>query len=386
MSETRRYLRFTVSDRIEHWTQMASFTILGFTGLVQKYATASISIGSIRILGGIENVRIIHRTAAVIMMVAVVYHIGGLIYRLYVRRARPTILPGLNDAKAAWQAVKYNLGLNKRKPQQGRFTFEEKAEYWAFVWGTAVMAITGFMMWNPIATARFLPGDFIPAAKAAHGGEALLAVLAIIVWHLYGVHIKHFNKSMFTGYISEHEMIEEHPLELADIKAGIAERPLDPIEVQKRRRIFFPAYGLIGGVLLIGIYAFVSIEETAITTIPPAEQVVVFSPLTPTPLPTALPTQPPPEVTSVTWEGGLADSFAQKCGTCHSSAATLGGLDMSTYEGILAGGISGVVVISGDPDGSPLIVIQSRGDHPGQFSGEELALVREWIEAGMPEQ
>ncbi len=87
------------------------------------------------------------------------------------------------------------------------------------------MIITGFMMWNPIATARFLPGDFIPAAKAAHGGEALLAVLAIIVWHMYGVHIKHFNKSMFTGKISEEEMLDEHPLELADIKAGIANRP-----------------------------------------------------------------------------------------------------------------------------------------------------------------
>jgi hypothetical protein len=31
------------------------------------------------------------------------------------------------------------------------------------------MAITGFMMWNPIATARYLPGEFMPAAKAVHG-------------------------------------------------------------------------------------------------------------------------------------------------------------------------------------------------------------------------
>ena len=385
MSETR-YLRFSVSDRIEHWVQMASFTILGLTGLVQKYATASLSIGIIRLLGGIESVRIIHRTASVVMMIAVVYHIGGLIYRLYVKRARPTILPGMDDAKAAWQTVKFNLGLEKRRPQQGRFTFEEKAEYWAFVWGTVLMAVTGFMMWNPIATARFLPGDVIPAAKAAHGGEALLAVLAIIVWHLYGVHIKHFNKSMFTGYISEHEMIEEHPLELADIKAGIAERPLDPVEVQKRRRIFFPAYGIVGGVLLLGIYAFVSIEETAITTIPPAEQVVVFAPLTPTPLPTPLPTQPPPTVAAVTWDGGLAATFVQKCGQCHTGAGALGGLDLSTYAGALAGGNSGESFISGDPDSSSLILIQSQGDHPGQFSGEELALVREWIEAGLPEQ
>ena len=40
---------------------------------------------------------------------------------------------------------------------------------------------------------KFVPGDFIPAAKAAHGAEAILAVLAIIVWHMYGVHLKRFN-------------------------------------------------------------------------------------------------------------------------------------------------------------------------------------------------
>jgi len=55
----------------------------------------------------------------------------------------------------------------------GRFTFEEKAEYWALVWGTVIMALTGFMMWNPIATAKFLPGEVYPAAKAAHGAEAV---------------------------------------------------------------------------------------------------------------------------------------------------------------------------------------------------------------------
>ena len=84
-------------------------------------------------------------------------------------------------------------------PQEARYTFGEKVEYWSVVWGTVIMAVTGFMMWNPISTLRFLPGEAIPAAKAAHGGEAVLAVLAIIIWHFYHVHIKTFNKSMFTG-------------------------------------------------------------------------------------------------------------------------------------------------------------------------------------------
>ena len=34
------------------------------------------------------------------------------------------------------------------------------------LWGPAVMGLTGFILWNPIAAAKILPGQFIPAAKA----------------------------------------------------------------------------------------------------------------------------------------------------------------------------------------------------------------------------
>ena len=109
------------------------------------------------------------------------------------------MLPTQGDVKNALQALLYNFGLAKSRPQEGRYTYDEKVEYWAFVWGTVVMVITGFMMWNPLATTRLLPGEFIPAAKTAHGGEAMLAVLAIILWHLYNVLVRSRNKSMLTA-------------------------------------------------------------------------------------------------------------------------------------------------------------------------------------------
>jgi formate dehydrogenase gamma subunit len=380
---SRKYLRFPVPERIEHWLFVLSFATLALTGLVQKFATGDLSTGIIAVLGGIETVRRIHRIAAVSMMLETVYHIGVVGYKLYVRRVRMSMLPTFTDVRIAWRALLYNLGMGKDKPQQGRFTFEEKVEYWAVVWGTLVMAITGFMMWNPIATTRFLPGDFVPAAKAAHGGEALLAVLAIIVWHLYHVHLRHFNRSMFTGHLTEEEMLEEHPLELADIKAGAAGQPPDPVSLSRRRRVYSPIYAVLALVMLLGIYAFVSFEQTAITTIPPAEDVVVFVPLTPTPLPTPLPTQPP-AISGVptTWSDGVEDLFGERCGLCHGE---LGGLNLSTYAQALQGGESGPAFVPGDPDASALIVIQSAGDHPGQLSGEELAWIRTWIEAGAPE-
>jgi cytochrome b subunit of formate dehydrogenase len=364
---------------------MISFATLGMTGLVQKFSEVPLSIWFITLLGGIEMVRIIHRIASIGLMLGTIYHLGTAGYKYYVKRSRITMLPSFNDVKAAWGIFLYNLKMKKSKPQQGRYTFDEKFEYWAFVWGTAVMGLTGFMLWNPISTARFLPGIAIPAAKAAHSGEALLAVLAIIVWHFYNVHIKHLNKSMFTGYLTEHEMLEEHPLELADIKAGISEIPQDPQEVAKRKRIFFPVYTFIAAIMLVGVYFFVAGEETAIATVPPAEEVVVFAPLTPTPLPTLVLTSTPPPDAGRSWNAGIEALVIQKCGTCHA-ATLLGGLDLSTYQGLLIGGSSGPAITPGNSDESTMVQRQLDGNHPGQFTSEELELVIDWIQAGAPEE
>jgi len=302
------------------------------------------------------------------------------------------MLPSLQDAKDAWGAFAYNIGISKKHPQMGRYTFEEKMEYWAFIWGTIVMVITGFMMWNPIATVKFLPGEFVPAAKAAHGGEAVLAVLAIIIWHLYGVHIKRFNKSMFTGQMSEEVMLEEHPLELADIKAGIAEPPLDSATRRQREKVFFPVAAVLGILMLSGVYGFVNAEDTALETterqIPTVE---VFVPQTATPAPTQTPTSPPPTPapateqppSAPTWNSSVGAMLQAQCSLCHGDA---GGLNLESWLGALNGGDSGPVILPGDADNSIIVLIQQEGDHPSQLASDEIDLIIEWINAGALEQ
>ncbi len=203
--------RFTVAQRIEHWVLTISFTVLAITGIPQRYAGAGWAEAAIALMGGIEMVRRIHRLAAIVLMLECIYHVISVSYKVFVHRIRLSMLPTPKDVMDFLDVIRYNLGWAKRRPRFDRYSYEEKFEYWAVVWGTLIMAITGFMMWNPIATTRFLPGEFIPAAKAAHGGEALLAVLAIITWHVYNVHIKHFNKTMFTGKLTREEMEHEHP-------------------------------------------------------------------------------------------------------------------------------------------------------------------------------
>jgi cytochrome b subunit of formate dehydrogenase len=390
------YERFPLIRRIEHFIMLLTFTTLGLTGLPQKYPDASVSISILKILGGIEGIRSIHHVAAIMMMLGTVWHLLYFGYMGYVRRTRLSMLPTLQDAKDALQAFMYNIGISKTSPQMGRYTFEEKMEYWAFVWGTIVMVATGFMMWNPISTAKFLPGEFIPAAKAAHGGEAVLAVLAIIVWHMYGVHIKRFNKSMFTGQMSEEDMLHEHPLELADIKAGIANPPVDAVTVRKRERIYFPVAAILAILMLGGVYGFVNAEDTALETterrIPTIEIYVPqtatpASTQTPTPLPTepVVATQQPASASAPTWDGEIGEILSAQCSECHGDDAA-GGLNLTSYETALQGGGNGPVVVPNDSSNSLLVSVQSAGGHFAQLSTEDIIRIVQWIDSGALEK
>lgn len=263
-----KYHRFDVSQRVEHFVLIVSFTVLGLTGLPQKWPDSAWGQTMIGVMGGIEATRIIHRVAAVILILLTGYHFLAMIYRIWVKRSRLSMLPTFKDVKDGFQALGYNVGIASQPPAMGRYTFGEKIEYWAVIWGTVVMILTGFLLWNPIAATNFLPGQIIPAAKAAHGGEALLAVLSIVTWHLYHVHVKYFNKSMFTGNLDAHEMVEEHPLELAAIARGEDQRPLDPQQIRRRKMIYYPLAVVVGLLMLGGVFYFVTFEETAIETVP----------------------------------------------------------------------------------------------------------------------
>ncbi len=383
------YDRFHWTQRVAHALLLISFTMLGLTGLPQKYALTGWAQAMIAFFGGIETTRLIHHTFAVVLILLAIYHFLDIGYRIFVRHTRPNMLPTLKDVRDALQAFLYNLGFGKSRPQMGRYTFEEKAEYWALIWGVAIMGITGFMMWNPIFTTKLLPGEIIPAAKAAHGGEALLAVMAIVVWHMYGVHFKHFNKAMWTGKQTDEEMLQEHPLELADIKAGLAERQLDEKTLHKRKMVYYPIASVLAVILLLGLYGFVNGEKTAITTVLPIPSpVAIYVPETPTPIPPAPPTPTSAPVASgaLTWDSTIGPLFQTKCSMCHGAKLQTNGLSFATYADAMKGAKDGAVIIPGRLDTSKLIVIQSANNHPGQLSADELTIVKNWIAAGAPKK
>ena len=420
-SETKNYVRFDPLQRIQHIVFLVSFTLLGFTGLPQKFPLSPISIGLFDLLGGVETARLIHHTSAIVMMIVSVIHVLDVTYRVLVLRTPISMIPWINDLQHVIHDVQYYLGFKKHKAYYGRYSYAEKMEYLALIWGTVVMGLTGFMMWNPISTLRILPGEAVPAAKAAHGGEALLAVLAIIIWHFYHVHIKHLNKSMFTGKLSREEMEHEHPAELATIDSGAHADAIPPAVLQKRRMVYAPIAIAILAIFSYGFYFFVGYETTAVLPVV-TQTVEIFVPRTATPtrthtpLPTSTATQTPiptntvavsasedatseattdatstsapaAPASSTTWDGQIYPNIvSQKCLMCHGPAAS-GGLILSTYADAMKGGTTGPIFVAGDATNSLLITKFESGKHPyAQLTPEELTLISDWINASMPEK
>jgi len=176
--------RMTVNQRWQHLILLTSFIVLVITGFALKFPDSWFA----HLLGMGERLRsVTHRVAGVVLICAGIYHIVYVAVAREGRRLIRDLAPAPKDAFDVWAAMRYYLGLSNEKPKFGRFNYAEKAEYWALVWGTALMGLTGVMMWAHVWVGDVLARWWVDVATAIHYYEAILATLAIVVWHLYQV-------------------------------------------------------------------------------------------------------------------------------------------------------------------------------------------------------
>lgn len=187
--ESPGQLRLTRNERVQHAVLVVSFAVLVVTGFALKFPHAFWAAPIVSWEHAFPVRGWLHRAAGVVMMGAAAYHIVYLSAKKSGRRWLKDMIPDLRDAQEAVQTVEYNLGRRKKLPRYRRFNYAEKAEYWALVWGTAVMAATGVVLWlNDWILAHLPhPGSILAISTAIHFYEAILATLAILVWHFYAV-------------------------------------------------------------------------------------------------------------------------------------------------------------------------------------------------------
>jgi cytochrome b subunit of formate dehydrogenase len=201
-------MRMPLRFRLQHAILLLSFIVLVLTGFALKFPdswfAAALSLGE-------HRRQLVHRIAAIALI-----GVSG-----EGRKLVRDLFPTLDDVRGAWQNLCYYLGFTSRKPVFDRFNYAEKAEYWALVWGMIVMAVTGIMLWAKVLVGNHLPRWWLDVATAVHFYEAVLATLAIVVWHFYQVFLDPdvypMNWAWWDGKMTLHHYQDEHGLDSAVI-------------------------------------------------------------------------------------------------------------------------------------------------------------------------
>lgn len=216
--------RFSNYRIVEHQLNMTVFAILIITGLSQKFHDYSLSQWIIINLGGIDAVRLMHRYSGVFFTALAVIHISVASAGVIFRKWPASMVINRKDFTDAIENIRYYFGTSDQPAQCDRYDYKQKFEYWGVVVGGILMILTGLILWFPAVVVKYLPGELVPAAKAAHTNEAMLAFLVIVVWHLYNAifspEVFPLDTSIFSGKISVERMKHEHPLEYGRLTGG----------------------------------------------------------------------------------------------------------------------------------------------------------------------
>ena len=179
-----QFQRMTPNEVGQHTLLTITFIVLVITGFSLRYKQSWWVDWLFGWEGGFPLRGQIHRFAAVFFIGAVVWHVLYLLTprgKQYVR----DMWPQMTDFRQFFGMMSYNLGIRGDKPCFGRFSYVEKAEYWALVWGSAVMLLTGFLLWFEEISVSWFPKGALDVFVVIHYYEAWLATLSILIWHMY---------------------------------------------------------------------------------------------------------------------------------------------------------------------------------------------------------
>jgi len=221
IKKTTQFKRFNIFFRIQHILMFLSVSTLVITAIPMwclKYPYSETLTGIIDFFGGLERVRIIHHLAGWTLTFTFFYHLLYVLIHPEGRRDFILMLPKIKDFRDLYHNILYFIGKEKDPPKFGRFSYFEKFDYWAVYWGCIIMCVSGLIMMYP----EKFGNKIFYIALEAHYHEAILAALALFIWHMFNVHFKpgKFPGSLtwLHGKITEQEKKNEHPLEDEEIK------------------------------------------------------------------------------------------------------------------------------------------------------------------------
>ncbi|MCE5273317.1 cytochrome b/b6 domain-containing protein [bacterium] len=243
------YQRFSVVQRVQHILLFSSFFALIATGMPLLFAGSPLVRHMFFFEGAYELRGLIHRVAAVVLLAASVFHVFYVLFSVRGNSDLRRMVVWIDDIRQAFAMLSFNLGRSGEPPRFDRFNFIEKFEYYAAAWGSAIMLATGACLWFPVQATLVFPRPVLDIIRVIHGFEAILAFLAVIIWHMYNVHLNPevfpMSRVWMNGRMELEHLAEHHPLEfermLRHIPADMAGR------VRAQMGVHFPSGPTVSG-------------------------------------------------------------------------------------------------------------------------------------------
>lgn len=216
--------RLFALERLQHALLAVSFIILAWSGFALKYPAQWWAQPMLLWEGSTPVRSVVHRIAAVVFMAVTAMHVISLLANAKLRRHWRDLLPAWRDLNQALGMFGYNLGLRRQRAELSEHSYIEKIEYWAVAWGGVVMILTGVLLWANDIVLSWLPKAVLDVAVAIHYYEAVLATLAILVWHFYSVifdpDVYPLDTAAITGFSARPRNIESRSAGISEVPAA----------------------------------------------------------------------------------------------------------------------------------------------------------------------
>lgn len=271
----RQVRRFNKVHRLTHALIVISFMGLVLTGFPLKYSYATWAQNLTSAFGGIPAMGLLHRIFAITTFAYVGVHLAFLGHFFLFKCPKPRLkyIFGPNSMMFTWRDLKDFFAMVRwffwlgPRPKLDRWAYFEKFDYWGEIWGVVIIGGSGLLLWFPTLFTNWLPGWVLNCAMVVHSIEALLAASVIFLVHFFNTHLRPekfpIDMTMFTGSMSEEEMIEERGREYERLVAeGKLEERVVP-QMPLRWRIVGVVLGM--SAFLMGIVLIVLAAKTEIS-------------------------------------------------------------------------------------------------------------------------
>ena len=210
-------LRLSLNERVQHVVLMVCVIALVASGLALRFADTWFGRAVIALEGGMETRGLLHRAAAVGLMLLWAYHALYVVFTVRGHDQLMAALPRIKDLRDLVTALKFDLGAAPAGPRFGRFDFRQKFQYWAVALGVWSMTLTGLALWFESTAMAVMPKWVLDLAQALHSGEGVIIFVVLFLWHLYDTHLRPgvfpMDRTWLTGRLTLEELRRRHPLE-----------------------------------------------------------------------------------------------------------------------------------------------------------------------------